>query len=246
MQSVTYSNRKRSSGGALPRSLYRSAKSTRASRAVTSARRYVATSSRYNRSVRGLNRRGVSSPDTGYVDVANTAYNFDLTGSIVLLNTIAQGASVNQRVGKKCVLKSIAMRGAAVNNAAALYNDCALLIVYDRRPTGSLPAITDILVSAASVSFNNDTNSGRFSILKRADFMLVGAPSITTGTEMSACSADFFLSLKGLPVVAKAAGTGAIGDIEEGALYLITVGNAAAGTSAATLNAGFRVRFMDV
>ena len=55
-------------------------------------------------------------------------------------------------------------------------------------------------------------------------------------------SNDFWLSLGNRPVTFKAAGTGAIGDIEEGALYLVTVGNTAAGTAAAALAASFRMR----
>ena len=45
--------------------------------------------------------------------------------------------------------------------------------------------------------------------------------------------------------VYKAAGTGAIGDIEEGALYLATIGVSAPGTAAASLQGGFRLRFLD-
>jgi hypothetical protein len=57
---------------------------------------------------------------------------------------------------------------------------------------------------------------------------------------------DWWLDLKNLPVVYKAATTGAINDIEEGALYLVTVGNIAAGTAAANTSSAFRLRFKDV
>lgn len=207
----------------------------RAMKAKAPARAMV--SSRFARAV-------AQAKETGYVDLAQN-YDFDTTGDIFLLNTIAQGTSVNQRVGKKVMMKSLQLRGYVFNNSAALYNDCALLVVYDRRPTGSLPAITDILVSANAISLNNDNNSGRFKILKRCDFELVGAPSVTTGTEASAATADFYLSLRDLPTVYKSAATGAIADIEEGALYLVTVGINAAGTSAAAGVLNCRVRFYD-
>lgn len=198
----------------------------------------------------GLNRRGVASKETGFVDTALASYNMDTTGSIVLIPTIAQGASVNQRIGKKIVLKSLQARGQVFNGSTGSINDVAFLIVYDKRPTGSLPAITDILVTATAASMNNDANSGRFQILKREDFLLVGnitgTPATQSLTETSAMSADFFLDLKMKPEVFKAAGTGAIGDIEEGALYLVTVGSIAAGTAAATLSIAFRTRFVDV
>jgi len=204
-------------------------------------------SSRWNAMRKGLNRRGVASRETGFVDVAAAAYNMDTTGSIVLLNTIPQGASVSQRVGKKVLLKSLQCRGSVAANGTAILNDVAFMIVYDRRPTGSLPAITDILVSASSTAFNNDANSGRFQILKREDYTLTGNPlNATTITERTVVEGSFFLGLKDMPTVFKAAGTGAIGDIEQGALYLLTVGNVAAGTAAATATLAFRVRFMDV
>lgn len=200
--------------------------------------------------LRGLNRRGLSSQETGFVDLAVAGYNEDTTGSIALIATVAQGASVNQRVGKKIVLKSLQMHGFQQNGSTAFINDAAILIVYDKRPTGSLPSVTDILVSANSNAFNNDANSGRFRIIKRIDNTLIGpiTASVATSqlTECSAVNTDAFVKLKGLPVVYKAAGTGAIGDIEEGALYVVTVGNVAAGTAAATAFLSFRTRFIDV
>lgn len=185
------------------------------------------------------------SKDTGYVDLAVAQRAFDTTGSIVLLATIAQGASVNQRIGKKVVLKSLQMRGSSFSNSMTTVADAAYMIVYDKRPTGTLPSITDILVTASSSSFNNDNNSGRFRILKRVDRQFIGN-STTPATGQEANTEDFWLDLKGLPVVFKAAGTGAIGDIEEGALYLVTVGNVATGNTAATLSSGFRTRFIDM
>lgn len=194
---------------------------------------------------RGLNRRGVASRETGYVDLASAGYAFDTTGSITLLATIAQGASTSQRVGKKVLYKSLQLRGSYFPNTTAVVNDCALLIVYDKRPTGSLPAITDVLNSANANSFNNDANSGRFRILKRVDFTLSGN-STTPATDSCIVEADFYLNLRRLPLTFKLAGTGAIGDIEEGALYAITVGTNAAGTTAASGTLAYRTRYWDV
>lgn len=186
-----------------------------------------------------------SANETRFVDVAFTAYNFDTTGSIAHINIITTGTSVNQRSGKKTLMKSLQCRGNVSNNTTAIINDCALLIVYDRRPTGALPAITDILNTATPQSFNNDTNSGRFQILKRMDFMLRGTVAATIALDSGAASCDFFLDLKNKPLVNKAVGSGAIADIEEGALYLVTVGQIAAGAGAATGSLGFRLRFLD-
>lgn len=186
----------------------------------------------------------VMSKETGYVDLAFASKALDTTGSITLIATVPQGASVQQRVGKKIVWKGMQIRGAAGANSAGVYNDCAWLVVYDRRPTGSLPAITDILDTATAYSMNNDANSGRFKILKRVDFSLVGP--LTEVTDSTYQSMDSYLPLKGLPCTYKAAGTGAIADIEEGALYLVTVGSNVAGTTAAAFNVGIRTRFVDI
>ena len=185
--------------------------------------------------------------EMGYVDVAAADYALDTTGSVTLLNTIAQGAAVTQRVGKKVVLKGLQCRGNLQNGSTANSNDVAFMIVYDKRPTGALPAVTDILTAATSQAMNNDANAGRFSIIKRYDDILIGNLTAAANyTEAAVKSCDWWLDLKSKPVVYKAAGTGAIGDIEEGALYLVTVGQVAAGTAAAAMRVAFRLRFVDV
>lgn len=214
-------------------------------------------SSRYNRRYGrraggnpfGLQRALSMSKELGFVDVAVSSP-MDTTGLVTLLNTVAQGTSVNQRVGKKIRMKGLQIRGYAGNGTTATFNDVAFLIVYDKRPTGALPAVTDILVAANATAMNNDANAGRFSILKRWDGMLLGNLSLTGAVanalvENTAVGTDCYLDLGKREVVYKAAATGAIGDIEQGALYLVTVGANAAGTAAATLVFNSRMRFWD-
>jgi len=223
-------------------------------RARTSAYRQVAAASRTARILSGrYNRRmsmrgaGRVSSETGFVDLAGATYALDTTGTVTLLNTVAQGASVSQRVGKKIMLKSLQFRGAMQNGSAAAGNDVAVLIVYDKRPTGALPAITDILTSVAPTAMNNDANSGRFVILKRIDEVLIGNLTAAANyTEAAIKSCDYYLPLGGKPTTYKAAGTGAIADIEEGALYAVTVGGTAAGASAASVFGSYRLRFKDI
>ena len=207
----------------------------------TAARSKARSRSRFNTytpSVRVVNK------ESGFVDTAVTSYNMNTTGSIALLNTVPQNASTNGRVGKKIMLKSLQVRGNVYNNTTATFNDCSVIIVYDKRPQTTLPAITDILNSATSRSFNNDQNSGRFRILKRLDFVLIG--NATSLTEATTKDADFFLSLRNLETVYKAAGTGAIGDQEQGSLLVVTVGNNVAGNTAAVAQLGFRLRYVDI
>lgn len=195
--------------------------------------------------VKQLNRRGSASRETGFVDLGLATYACDTTGSVTLIPTIAQGASVNQRVGKKVLLKGLMIRGHIRSNTTTTLAEAAVLLVYDKRPQGALPGVADILVSASPDAMNNDANSGRFQIVRRWDYTLIG--NITTptiGREQQ--SFEKYVDLKNRPLYFKAAGTGAIGDIEQGALYLVTVGNIAPGTAAASFVAGFRTRFIDV
>lgn len=192
-----------------------------------------------------LNRKGLASKESGFVDLAGANYACDTTGSITLLATVPAGTSVNTRVGKKIRWMSILSRGQIFNNTTATISNAAVIMVYDRRPTGSLPAITDVLTAVGPDAMNNDANSGRFKILRRWDYCLIGN-STTPATGQEAKDFSEFVDLKMAPCVFKAAGTGQIGDIEQGALYLITVGDKGAGTTASNLAAAFRVRFVDV
>jgi len=181
--------------------------------------------------------------DRGYVDTGITTFDASTTGSVTLLATIAQGASVNQRVGKKIMYNSIQIRGRCNAGSTTGINEAALIIIYDKRPTGALPAITDLLVISNVNAMNNDDNSGRFQIVRRREVLTIGnTTTLATGREAVDCN-DFIKFKR--PAVYKSVNTGAIGDIEEGALYLVTVGNVAAGTAAASFVLNFRVRFDD-
>ena len=115
-------------------------------------------------------------------------------------------------------MKSMQIRGTVQANATTVSNNSAWLIVYDRRPTGSLPAITDVLrrppgsrsrttrTAVASRSWKR-WNDGDPRQWARAGQQ----------TDKSSVVDDEF-SLRSSPCAYKAAGTGAIGDIEQGAL----------------------------
>lgn len=182
--------------------------------------------------------------ETGYNDYSSGVnLPFDTTGSIQLIATVAQGTTVGTRVGKKIMWKSLQMRGMIISNAAANYNNCCLLVVYDKRPTGSLPAITDILDAANAAAMNNDANSGRFVILSRRQWILEANAGAPNGK--SNASVDDFVKINRYCEY-KAAGTGAIADISSGAVYVVSVGSNAPGTGAAASNFAFRMRFIDV
>lgn len=181
--------------------------------------------------------------DPGFVDLASASRALDTTGSITLVATIPQGSSQNERIGKKIRYKSFQVRGTLASNSATVSTRVAFFLVYDKKPTGSLPAITDILETISSTSFTNDNNSTRFDIIRRWDYVLIG--NSTNLTESSAISINSFVKFR-KQAVFKSSATGAIADYDEGAVYLITVGETAAGTGAGASTLTIRTRFDDI
>lgn len=183
--------------------------------------------------------------EVNYHDVADANYPLNTTGALVLLNEIPQGAQATSRIGRKILLKSIQVRGNLAAGPANINCKAAWMIVYDKRPTGALPNITDILTAADSEALTNTQNQGRFQIICRKDYSVCGSTANSASTNAkSGYNVEKFIKIS-KRVTYKAAGTGEIGDIEQGALYLVTVGNNAA-TNVATTDLRFRVRFYDI
>lgn len=97
------------------------------------------------------------------------AFSFDLTGEVPAtgqLNLIPQGVTESQRVGRKCVVKSIHIRGYCLGASDQPSDIIRLMVVLDRQCNGAAAVGTDILTTANTYSFNNLANSQRFLILK--------------------------------------------------------------------------------
>lgn len=206
---------------------------------------------RSRRGRRTINQRtgGFVGPagDAKYVDVANSDYNCDTTGSIAHISIVPQGTTVNQRDGKAFRVTSVQLRGYVSNNSASTSNDCAAMLVWDKQPNKALAAITDILDSANARSMNKRENASRFVILRRWDWSLTGK-SDGTSTPGYFRSFDKYVRLPRDCVATCTAAdtTGAIGNRVSGALYFMTVGVNVTGNTAALCNATIRVNFQDI
>ena len=188
--------------------------------------------------------RRATPQEVNYVDNPGNTYYNNTTGSVVLVATIAQGASTNQRIGKRAYYKSLLIRGTWQASTGTTVADATCLLIYDKRPTGAMPAITDILTAASSRAFMNDNNTGRFEVIRRWDETFIGnITTPTTGKE--ARTFDEYIPLKRRPITFESAGTGAIGDIDSGALYFVTVGNLLSPGDAANITVSFRTRFTE-
>lgn len=160
---------------------------------------------------------------------------------VFLLCTIAAGNSVNQRIGKRGQYKSLDIKGHIQSEANTTVTKGAMVIVYDRKPRDTLPAVTDIFTAKHASAMLNDANSDRFQIVRRLEWVCCGAP----GQPNSGFPVKEHVKLQKRPVEWGAAGTGAIGDITKGALYVVFLGTTN-GSNDIEFVGNFRTRFVDI
>lgn len=183
----------------------------------------------------GLNQ-GRHGKELKVIDTAGTSYECSTTGTITLMNGVAQGTDFNTRVGRKFTMKSILVRGSAQVGATPTGGSFRWMIVYDKQTNGVLPAIADI-VSAANMPANqNLSNRARFVVLADKTGYLEATGRINFPQKwFRRCALECTNS-----------GTAnTIGSISTGSVYLVTMGSIATGVTAIQLNVSVRIRFMD-
>lgn len=183
------------------------------------------------------------------VDTAEAVYIINTTGSITLINGIAQGSDFNNRIGRRSTMRSVLLQGVTRNTDSLTQAQLArILILWDSQPNGALPAMTDIFTAATATSPLNLNNRDRFRILAEWRDAL-GAYLDTAGAPPGFVTADVSRSVyiyKRFNLETTYDGTtAAIGDIQTGAMLLVTIGNEAAANGSHDLRASVRVRFTD-
>ena len=118
-----------------------------------------------------------------FIDVSNTLYNFDTTGTIQLLNGCSQATDYNDRIGRKIIVRSIQLRGLVypldTTTATSL---CRMILLYDCQTNGAAPAITDVITSATSTAPLNLNNRDRFKILMDKQWAVAGVQANQAGS----------------------------------------------------------------
>jgi len=112
--------------------------------------------------------------DTSLNDLVNATAEVPATGGQLCL--IPQGVTESERVGRKCTLKSIYVKGrmllqpaAGTANAAAI----SMWLVQDTQANGAAAAVTDVLTASnVNAALNNLSNSSRFRILAHKQWVL--------------------------------------------------------------------------
>lgn len=193
---------------------------------------------------------------SGFVDLKWTG-DITSTGAIALLATVKNGTGLSERLGRKIAWKNCFIRGGITGGATAIANKLAILIVYDAESSSNnnlstMPNVTEILEAADPNALNLAANLSRFRIMRRMDIILFGGvPAALPADnllESSGMFVDDMVDLRMKPCEYKAmeSGTGDVGDILKGALYVVLVGSNTTSTLSAQATLNFRTRFVDL
>jgi len=172
------------------------------------------------------NRRGRDELKFNDVNVQSTAVTN--TGTVTLLNGIAQGTDYNQRIGRKVTLKSIlfkvSMGMATGASSSSLGAANRFLVVYDAQANATAPAVTDILATANFMSPMNLNNRDRFKVL----FEIVHCTGAYTKTTSLISAGDFYDThesrYRKINLEEQFSGTGnTIGSIATGSIYVLQI-----------------------
>lgn len=182
-----------------------------------------------------------------FFDVASGTLPLNTTGSVSQVDSIPTGTTVNSRDGRKFKLTSFQIRGLALADTTTTNTQGAMYLVWDRQPNKALAAITDILDTNSSVSFQKRENIQRFKIIKKWRWVFSGNSTTPNGYG-TIYDIDDYVKLPDecLAETTSADTTGAIGNRVTGALLLITTGSSGASTADGNVTVTTRVNFVDV
>lgn len=184
----------------------------------------------------------ISTPkELNFVDIADTAYVIDTTGTLTLLNGIATGDDYSARNGRLVKIKGVEIVGSAkATVTTGLPQPARILLFWDNACSGVAPAITDVLAASTPHSYPLQATVERFTVLWDYQFVL-DYNAATTSRSITPFSIHIPLN-----VMTSFNGTGAtVASISNGGLFMITLGGNVAGTTAGTANIATRVRFLE-
>lgn len=177
-------------------------------------------------------------PELKNVDVA-VSLAANNGGAVLLLNGVAPGTALNQRVGRRILLRSLRYYlAASVTAATGVDQFHRVLVVLDSQPNGAALAAADVLDGGQS-SQVNISNQLRFKILldRRIYLNASGEPD-------SARLIDGSIGMNTV-VQFNSGVAGTVADIATNSLYLVVLGSEAAGVTAGTVAGTTRVRYSD-
>lgn len=183
----------------------------------------------------------LASPEVKYVDT-DLASACDTAGSLMLLNGLAPGTAVNQRLGRRVTTVKLGIRLANVVTAGTGSDQFQrIVVVRDKQPNGAAPLATDFLISAPSLvqGQRNLNNAMRFVYEFDRTFHLNA--SAEPGSQR-----ETVLDLPIGVVTQYNSGTaGTVADIATNSYYILLVGSQAPGVTAGSATGSCRCYFSD-
>jgi len=181
-----------------------------------------------------------------YNDTSSTLA-FDTTGSVLLLNGIAESDDIAGRTGRQIRMLSFESIGLCYPQDAAVNDNlCRVILVYDKQTNGAAPVITDVLTASSSIALHNLNNKRRFDFLLDESFSLGARTEAATLAVSSAPVHCAFKRTLQMQRKVQYNNTGAtVAAITTGSLYLFTIGSIAA-TNGHNLSHSTRVIYIDV
>lgn len=183
-----------------------------------------------NRRVAGWGDDELKAGDTN-LNFASTS-----TATFLLLNGAGKGDNLNDREGLVTTLRRLDCRfGLYPQDDTTVDTRVTCFIVWDNQPNGVAPTITQILSSSDPFDFVNLDNRARFRILRRWSGVINKRSNVATQTfaaEKQQIMINWHMGWKAGELVThfNAAGNaGTIADIQNGALYFVSISNQAAG-----------------
>lgn len=158
-------------------------------------------------------------------------------GSLILLNGCALGTDIDDRIGRLFTNRSLASKFFIENDDTSAGAMARVLYFIDKSPDGTAPAVTDLLRSADIRAHRNLDNRKRFIILSDSVYLVDDASNHY--------KYDNYYRKLNLGTVCNAGTAGTIADINEGALYLLVLGETQNATNYPTIYYSTVVRYTD-
>lgn len=159
---------------------------------------------------------------------------------------IVQGATESNRIGRKCVVKSISIKGTLTFTPAAAATaavSASIQVVWDKQANGSALTVTDVYTPNGSylTDYRNMANSTRFQILKAFSWTFNSSAGVTTAYNPVRKWVNWSKKVN-IPLEFSGA-TGAITEIKSNNICILGVSQG--GDDLMTWNGTVRIRFSD-
>lgn len=212
-------------------------------------RGYLRVGGYYGRFGPKLRGRKADGGENKFFDTAVGQTASSTTGAIFLdsICLIPQGVTESTRVGRKCTLRSISMRGQMILPSQTSKNtttDRLRYIIYlDKQTNGATATVLGLLESTDVNSFRNLAESGRFKVLADNTIALNTLAGSGDGTteDYGIVSRNFVFNKRCNIPLEFSATTGAITELRSSNIGILFISESAR----ANLQANIRVRFSD-